>query len=574
MKVKSMLITLLLIIAGLQVTRAQKVVLYKTGSQAIEYDVSELDSIVFVEAKTGLVQKIVLNMSSLSLQLNTVEYLTATVFPEDAENKNLLWESSNDEVAEVNAKGRVIANGIGNCVITCRATDGSGVKAECQVEVSLLADNAMSSADQKEYMETIAWDFMDMMPSSDFNEIAELYRFIRNNYEEDYDWDSVEKWAKDAYKAARESLGTTTTESGDWWNDWWSDYIYKYNYIYYNYRALLMASNFTGHFTASNGRWIKTNASDLQFIFTDKRNRQCVLKLETSGSVKKVHAYNEDDWIGYDDSFSDNAHIYNEYYDRTQYTIGVPERIVVTLTQGDSQVVQTTINIDLGSLSGEEFDISKNNFSVSMQIEWNNGYKFDVSRVAYTANTNASVSFTMSKNGTNLVTIGVAADVRDIPSVNVSAFSSENFDEDDYDFDIANAKNAYVKLDILGRMQIQGSLSDVRKFLDYLDYAEDNDGDERIFKSYVTMANSLADVNLYYDGKNVKQAAVRMESFAHETWYGQIYWEVEPVIFFYDGSSYSTFDVFFNEKDFKKTIDSFKSLVNMYAALVDEHVDW
>ena len=132
-----------------------------------------------------------------------------------------------------------------------------------------------------------------------------------------------------------------------------------------------MASNFTGHFTASNGRWIKTNASDLQFIFTDKRNRQCVLKLETSGSVKKVHAYDDDDWIGYDDSFSGNTHIYNEYYDRTQYTIGVPERIVVTLTQGDSQVVQTTINIDLGSLSGEEFDISKNNFSVSMQIEWN-----------------------------------------------------------------------------------------------------------------------------------------------------------------------------------------------------------
>ena len=65
-----------------------------------------------------------------------------------------------------------------------------------------------------------------------------------------------------------------------------------------------------------------------------------------------------------------------------------------------------------------------------------------------------------------------------------------------------------------------------------------------------------------------------LEPFVEDTWYGRTYWDVEPVICFYDGSSYSTFEAFFNDRDFKKTIDAFKTLANKYAALVDEHIDW
>lgn len=432
-------------------------------------------------------------------------------------------------------------------------------------------DNAMSPAEQKEYLETIALEFLDMMPSSDFRNIAELGKFIDDTYGEDYDWNNVEGWAEDAFDAAREALGTTTTESE---TEKWGNYTYKYNYIYTNYKALLMASNFTGHFTARNGGWVLEQASDLQFIFSDKYGQQCVLKLETGGDIRKVHVFNIDDWTDYD--YESNGYTYtsNEYYDRTQCTIGVPERIVVTLKQGGNQVVKATVKIDLSSISTDEFDISKNNMSVSVLTELNNGYKFDVSKVAYTANTNASVSFVMSKNGTSLVTMGASADVNDIPSVNVSAFSSESFDEDEYDFDKANVKNAYVKLDILGKVQIQGLLTDVRKFVDYLKEAEDNDRDERNFKSYINQANALADIHLFYDGKKTKQAEIKLEPFADESWNGHIYWEVEPLIYFYDGSSYSTFEAFFNEKDFKKTLDTFKTLANKYAELVDEHIDW
>jgi len=432
-------------------------------------------------------------------------------------------------------------------------------------------NDAMSSAEQKEYLEKVAMEFMDMMPASDFRDISELGKFIAENYVEDYDWKNVEDWAKDVFDAAREALGTKSTERK---TDNRYSYTYEYNYIYTNYKALLLASNFTGHFTAHNGRWIQEKANDLQFIFTDKRGQQCVLKMETGGSVKNVYLLNIDDRQSRDYNSSGNTSIYNYYYDRTQCVIGVPENIVVTLTQGGSQVVKTTVKINLGSIINEEFDISKSSLTLSVLVELNNGYKFNVSNVAYTASTNASVAFTMSKNGTALVTIGASANVYDIPSVNVSAFSSKSFDKDNYDFDKINGKNAYVKLDILGKVQIQGTLSDIRKFVDYLDEAKHNDTSESTYKSYINQANSLADVNLFYDGKNVKQAAIKLEPFADEKWNGRTYWETEPVIYFYDGSSYSTFEAFFNEKDFKKVIDTFKTLANKYADLVDKRIDW
>lgn len=82
-----------------------------------------------------LVEEILLSETSLNLQPDDVRTLTATVLPEDADNKEVTWESSNDDVAEVTKKGKVNANADGSCVITCRATDGSGVYAVCHVTV-------------------------------------------------------------------------------------------------------------------------------------------------------------------------------------------------------------------------------------------------------------------------------------------------------------------------------------------------------------------------------------------------------------------------------------------------------
>ena len=421
-------------------------------------------------------------------------------------------------------------------------------------------NEAMTPLEQKEYLDVIARGFMDKTPASDFNEISKLCNHISNTYTDNYDWDEVGDWGSEIFESLKESLGTTDKEQEKYsWGE--------YNYIYTNYKALVMASNFKGQFKAIGNKWELSKADDLQFIFSDQHGKECVLKLVTSGNVKKVFIGNIDEWVDYNSDYKNDYYISNDYYDRTQLTVGVPENIVVTLTQGGSQVVKVTVKLNIGDLSNDKFDLSKNQLTASTLVELNNGYKFNVSQVAYNGNNKTSVSFDMSKNGESLASVAFSSDISGIPSCNIDAMVSGNIDEED--FNNSNMKNVYVKLDIMGKLQIQGTLSDVRKFTDYINEADDNDDDEKTFKSYVNQANSLANFNLFYDGKSTKQATVTLEAFEEESWNGMKYWYMEPMLNFYDGSSYSTFDAFFNDKDFKSVIDAFEKLADNYASLIN-----
>ena len=81
------------------------------------------------------VTEIVLSETSLTLQVDETKTITATVLPEDASNPAMTWNSSKRSVATVDHTGKVTAVGKGFCIITCKATDGSGVKAECAVTI-------------------------------------------------------------------------------------------------------------------------------------------------------------------------------------------------------------------------------------------------------------------------------------------------------------------------------------------------------------------------------------------------------------------------------------------------------
>lgn len=81
---------------------------------------------------TQMVTSIVLSQTEVGLDLNAFVTLTATVLPENAANKNVVWSSSNENVAIIR-NGRVAPFDCGTTIITCTAADGSGVKATCTV---------------------------------------------------------------------------------------------------------------------------------------------------------------------------------------------------------------------------------------------------------------------------------------------------------------------------------------------------------------------------------------------------------------------------------------------------------
>ena len=84
-----------------------------------------------------LVTSISLSETNLELVIDGYEELGATILPDNATNTNVVWSSSNENVATVSSSGMVEATGIGSCTITCAATDGSGVSVTCTVNVDL-----------------------------------------------------------------------------------------------------------------------------------------------------------------------------------------------------------------------------------------------------------------------------------------------------------------------------------------------------------------------------------------------------------------------------------------------------
>ena len=82
------------------------------------------------------VSSIILNTTAITINKNSQEQLYATILPENASDKSIVWTSDNEEVATVDGHGLVTAVGEGTATITATANDGSGVSASCMVTVT------------------------------------------------------------------------------------------------------------------------------------------------------------------------------------------------------------------------------------------------------------------------------------------------------------------------------------------------------------------------------------------------------------------------------------------------------
>ncbi len=100
-------------------------------------EVGETIDVAEIAAAKILVESITLNETSETLYDNqTVLQLTATVLPNDATNKAVVWSSSNENVAIVNENGLVTKKAEGTTIITVKATDGSNKAATCEIIVT------------------------------------------------------------------------------------------------------------------------------------------------------------------------------------------------------------------------------------------------------------------------------------------------------------------------------------------------------------------------------------------------------------------------------------------------------
>lgn len=144
-----------------------------------------------------LVTSISLSADHLEMKPNEFVQLTATVLPEDADNKTVVWESSNESV--VRLMGDIIlAVGGGTATVTCSATDGSGIVAECKVQVEheypeyvdlglpgrvLWATCNIGASKPEEYGKYFAWgDTVGYAKGETHNFDSEIYKWNNGSY--------------------------------------------------------------------------------------------------------------------------------------------------------------------------------------------------------------------------------------------------------------------------------------------------------------------------------------------------------------------------------------------------------
>ena len=84
-----------------------------------------------------LVSSITLNNSTIELDKGNAATITATITPSNATIKNIVWTSSNPQIATVDKSGKVTALSAGTATITAIANDGSNVSASCVVTVGV-----------------------------------------------------------------------------------------------------------------------------------------------------------------------------------------------------------------------------------------------------------------------------------------------------------------------------------------------------------------------------------------------------------------------------------------------------
>ena len=101
-------------------------------------NLSGFRNIVPIEEK---VENIELSKTFVLLTENSVHTLTPIITPRYATDQHLKWSSSNEEVAVVNSKGRVVALSSGTATITAMATDGSGVCTSCEIVVRRMVES-------------------------------------------------------------------------------------------------------------------------------------------------------------------------------------------------------------------------------------------------------------------------------------------------------------------------------------------------------------------------------------------------------------------------------------------------
>lgn len=394
------------------------------------------------------------------------------------------------------------------------------------VPVTVVEVTPPDPTNDKEFLDKTAREFVGMFNSGQTANYASIYNAVRNT-----------KGGEAGEKIEDIIDGLTTrTETTNLT-------IYKY---------AIKAAAFKGRYVLRNGSWFLENGNGHSAVFFDDMGRLCELTVTMSGLTKKVIVYEEKDnfYDWYYGTFNEEDYIYEAE---------IPSHIECVLTQGGSQLVKLVCDFDLNSIvEGQRVNVSRNSLSFTCVADLRDVAKITTT-ARYVAQGTSAVSIIVEKNGRRILTAEAAS------QSNLQTQAPEEWDEDD----VERISNTVLNLNILDKVQIKGSCSNINELVQTLDRADSdrNRYNYEAVKQYVDLANNLIQAKAYYNNTATVRATLRFDVDHREDYYygyGDSQTRYYPVasIQFADGSSFFVSNYF--------TEDAFRVLVDMVADLKDD----
>ena len=360
----------------------------------------------------------------------------------------------------------------------------------------------------KEDFQNIAIELRNEIQASDFENVMELAEFLGDEYSE-YNFVDGQQWLDECYESLRQTINNGS------------------NYEFYE--ATYRLSAFKGKWVANERTrsWERTDADNLSLHAKDQNGNPCEIALTTTGKTKKVLYYQE--------------------YDERAY-IEVPETIYLVLKQNGSTLAQVLIKTDLSSMIGEEFNLAEDKYQVEASVYFN-GYTLYLENLCYENKQESEIAFSFKHGNKTLI------------AVNLTATPEIDADEEYEDEYTVNSKSNAIIINILNKMQLKGTCSNISRLVEVFD--------EEIDESTASKVNRFLKLYLYFYGSEDHAASIifECERDNYDGYYGGYSYDLIPVIEFRDYSKHSLED-FFNEEDFEKTVNAFESLFKQFEDLI------
>lgn len=304
---------------------------------------------------------------------------------------------------------------------------------------------------------------------------------------------------------------------------------------------LWKAANFVGEFELQQGTWVQTKkgGDHLSFTYYDAQQKKCVITLKASAEATEIHhsVFDEEDWV-----WIGGQATVTRYENRFM----LPKQVDITATREGKNM--GTVSVTSNVKTGKEVDLSKDEVDVTSVVTIG-AYKAVVKKAVYKAGKTAEAKVVFSKNGEELITLEGNGNGNITPSGEKSEFGQIN-----------------ITMNILGKAKFVYKILDGNLYYNNLNKADDNDGDESMFKLFVENANKQVDAKLYLDGSVSPAAKIYLAPYLEEEYGSYKYWDYEYWLEFTDGSKYS-YEDYFNEQHFKTVSDKIQSLIDDFKNL-------